>query len=285
MKIKLLLSVAASIIYMASIGQTVLISAKDFMALTKSADNLVIIDAAKESTYKTSHVKNAVNIPHKTLYKAGDVEGLIKEPADLAKLFGSKGISENSKIVIYDGGSQKYSSRVYWVLKYLGAKDVKLLHKDMDQWKKVRVPLTRMPAKTTAAKFTPTVNSAISADMAEVKAGLNKPNVKIIDARLPEEFNGTSTKPVSPGHIPGAININHKDILTAKEAFKSKADIEVVAAKHGIKATDEIILYCKTSVRGAVLYVAFKDILGYSNVKIYDGALEEWVTSNDVVKK
>lgn len=284
MKIKLFLSAIISLVYLSTIGQTDLISAKDFMALTKSADNLVIIDASKDATYKTSHVKNAVNIPHKTLYVEGGIEGVIKSPEDLAKIFGSKGVAANSNIVIYDEGSQKYSSRVYWILKYIGATNVKLLHKDMDQWKKVRVPLTRMAPKVTATKFTPAVNKAIYADMAEVKAGLNKPNVKIVDARLPEEFNGTSEKPVSPGHIPGAININHKDVLTASEAFKSKADIEAIAAKHGIKSSDEIILYCKTSIRGAVLYVAFKDILGYSNVKVYDGALEEWQISNEVVK-
>lgn len=282
MKIKLFLSVVISFVYLTSIGQTDLISAKDFMALTKTADNLVIIDAAKESTYKTSHVKGAVNIPHKTLYVEGGVEGVIKSPAELAKIFGRNGISENSKIVIYDDGSQKYSSRVYWILKYIGAKDVKLLHKDMNDWKKVRVPLTRMPAKAKATTFTPTVNKAIYADMAQVKAAKGK--AKVIDARTPEEFNGTSEKPVSPGHIPGAININHKDVLKANEAFKSKAEIEAIAAKNGIKPTDEIILYCKTSVRGAVLFVAFKDILGYNNVKVYDGALEEWQVSNEVVK-
>jgi len=281
MKMKLFLSVVISLVYLTTIGQT-LITPKDFMALTKSADNLVIIDAAKESTYKTSHVKNAVNIPHKTLYVEGGVEGVIKSPADLAKLFGSKGVSESSTIVIYDNGSQKYSSRVYWVLKYLGAKNVKLLHKDMDQWKKVRLPITRMPAKAKTATFTPSVNKAIYADMAHVKA--SKAKAKLIDARTAKEFNGTSEKPVSPGHIPGAINIDHKDFLTAKEAFKPKADIEALVAKHGIKSTDEVILYCKTSVRGAVLFVAFKDILGYGNVKIYDGALEEWKVSNDVVK-
>jgi thiosulfate/3-mercaptopyruvate sulfurtransferase len=282
MRTRLFLTVVISLVYLTTIGKTDLISAKEFMALIKSVDNLVIIDAAEESIYKYSHVKDAVNIPHKSLYVEGGVEGIIKSPAELAKIFGSKGISENSKIVIYDDGTQKYSSRVYWILKYLGAKDVKLLHKDMDDWKKVRVPLSRMPAKVTATTFTPTVNKAIYADMVQVRAAKEK--AKIIDARTPEEFNGTSEKPVSPGHIPGAININHKDVLTANEAFKSKAELEALAAKYGISANDEVILYCTTSVRGAVLYVAFADILGYTNVKVYDGSLEEWQVSSEVVK-
>ena len=71
------------------------------------------------------------------------VEGLLKSPAELAELFGSKGITETSNIVVYDGGSQKYSSRIYWTLKYLGASNVKLLHKDMDMFKKSRVLLQK----------------------------------------------------------------------------------------------------------------------------------------------
>ena len=57
-----------------------------------------------------------------------------------------------------------------------------------------------------------------------------------------------------------------------------------MAGKHGLSADKEIIVYCKTSVRGAVIYVALVDILGYKNVKVYDGALAEWETKNEVVK-
>lgn len=284
MNIRILLSVLISLTYLTSMAQGDIITAKVFMDMTKADKSVVIIDASKADTYKTSHVKNAVSIPHTTLYKSGDVEGLIKSPEDLAKLFGSKGVSDKSTIVVYDGGSQKYSSRVYWILKYLGAPNVKLLHKNMDEWKKVRVPLTRMAPTVKATTFTPNVNSAINTTTDYVKAHKKDANVKLIDARTVEEFNGTSTKPVSPGHIPGAININYKDVLTSTEAFRSKADLETLAGKYGLSADKEIIVYCKTSVRGAVLYAAFVDILEYKNVKVYDGALEEWEVNNEVVK-
>lgn len=284
MNIRILLTVFVSLMYLSSIAQGDIITAKAFMDMTKADKSLVIIDASKSDTYKTSHVKNAVSIPHTTLYKSGDIDGLIKSPADLAKLFGSKGVSDKSTIVIYDGGSQKYSSRVYWILKYLGAPNVKLLHKDMNSWKKVRVPLTKMVPTVKSTTFTPNVNNAIYTDMAYVKAHAKDASVKLIDARTAAEFNGTSEKPVSPGHIPGAININYTDVLTSTEAYRSKADLEALAGKYGLSADTEIIVYCKTSVRGAVLYVAFVDILGYKNVKVYDGALAEWETKNEVVK-
>ena len=284
MKTKFFLSVLACLVYLGSFGQNDLISAKQFMDMTKADNNMVIIDASKASSYKTSHIKGAVNIPHTTLYKSGDIEGLIKSPEELAKFFGSKGISDKNTIVLYDGGSQKYSTRVYWVFKYLGAKNVKILHKDMNQWKKVRVPLTRMPAAAKPTTFTANVDKSVYVDMAYVKTNLANDNVKIVDARTKAEFNGTSDNPTSDGHIPGAINLDHKDLLTDSEAFKTKDAIAAVAAQAGISAGNEIILYCRTSVRGAVLYVAFKEILGYSNVKIYDGAYTEWATKYDFEK-
>lgn len=284
MKFKAVLTVIISLTYLFSVGQGDIISAKQFMDMVKAKENMVIIDAGKASTYKTSHVKDAVSIPHTILYQDGTIDGLIKSPDELAGIFGSKGVSEQAKIVVYDEGSQKYSTRVYWVLKYLGANDVKILHKDMDEWKKVRVPLTRMPAGNKAVKFTASVNNAVMADMAYVNAHKADAKVKIVDARTAAEFNGTSDNPVSKGHIPGAINLDYKDVLNSKEAFKSKSEIEAIATKLGITPADEVILYCKTSIRGAVLFVAFNDILGYKNVKVYDGAYAEWETKYDLVK-
>ena len=247
-----------------------IISAADFMKMFKTNKNMIVVDASKADSYTKTHIKGAVNIPHKTLYNETEVEGLIKDPAELASIFGSKGVSETKTIVVYDGGTQKYSSRVYWILKYLGAPDVKILQKDMDFWRKSRVPITKMPSKVATVTFTPKVNSAIYADMAFVKSG----TATIIDARTTEEFDGTSDK--SAGHIPGAINIGYKEVLNAKEGFKTKAEMEAFAAKYKLSADKPIVVYCNTGVIAAVIYVGLTDVLGWTNVKVYDGAYKEW---------
>jgi thiosulfate/3-mercaptopyruvate sulfurtransferase len=262
-------------------AQVDIISAKDFMALTKSNDKLVIIDANKAKNYDVNHIKGAINIEHGDLYRPGDIEGLIKSPEDLAAFFGSKGINENSEVVIYDDGSQKYNTRIYWILKYIGAKNVRILHKDMDAWRAVRVPLTSTPGKFAATDFTPTVNPAIFATLDDVKARMGQPGVVLIDCRTPDEYNGVSK---SEGHLPGAININHEDLLTETGAFKTAEELKAIAEKNGITASTEILMYCRTSVRACVEFVVFKNILGYENVRVYDGAYLEWVASNPVVQ-
>jgi len=252
----------------------VLISAKDFTAEKKKDKTMVVIDANTADNYAKSHVMGAVNVPHKELYKEGEIEGLIQSPQDLAAYIGKKGISNTSNIVIYDDGSNKYSSRVYWVLDYLGAENLRILHKDMDKWKAARVPLTRNKTAAKATTFTPAVNGAIMATTADVKGCSG--NCIVVDSRHVSEYDGTSEKPVSVGHIKGAINVEYKEFLDDKGAFKSADQLKAVAEKSGLTSGKTIILYCQTSVRAGVIFVALNEILGYSNVKVYDGAYNEW---------
>jgi thiosulfate/3-mercaptopyruvate sulfurtransferase len=251
------------------------ISAKDFMAEFKKDKSIVVVDASTEDNYK-KHIPNAVSIPHKSLYQEGAIEGLLKSPEELAKIFGEKGISNTTKVVIYDDGSSKYNSRVYWILKYLGAENVTLLHKDMEgEWRKVRMPLTAGASKVQPTTFTPKVNKAIYANIGQVKTALASDKAVVVDARTPAEFNGTSEKPVSEGHIKGAVNIDYKEFLQENGAFKSKDEILAVAKKNGLSANQEIITYCITSIRACSIYVALTGV-GFTNVKVYDGALNEW---------
>ncbi len=251
------------------------LTGKEFTALKKENKDLVVIDARKDTEYAKMHIMKSVNIPHTELYKAGAVEGLIKDPADLAAYFGDKGISNSTTIVIYDDGSSKYNSRVYWVLKYLGAENVQLLHKDMNQWKMARIPLTKSVVPAKKVTFTPKVNKAILAEMPAVKTK----TAILIDARDAVEFDGSFEK--SEGHIPGSINIPYKEVLKANGSFKSKEELETLASKYGLAADKEIIIYCITSVRAATIFFALNNILEYSNVKVYDGAYNEWISDSN----
>ncbi len=261
----------------------VLISAKDFTAEKKKDKTMVVIDANTADNYAKSHVMGAVNVPHKKLYKEGEIEGLIQSPQDLAAYLGKKGISNTSNIVIYDDGSNKYSCRVYWVLDYLGAENLRILHKDMDKWKAARLPLTRNKTAVKATTFTPTINGAIMATAADVKGCSG--NCIVVDSRHVSEFDGTSEKPVSAGHIKGAINVEYKEFLDDKGAFKSADQLKAVAEKHGLTSGKTIILYCQTSVRATPSFVALKEILGYPNVKVYDGAYNEWEAQGNAMEK
>lgn len=262
-------------------AQTDVITADEFMALTKSSDNLVVIDANTSKNYSASHIKDAVHVYHMDLYKDGDISGLIETPENLAAYFGNLGITETTPVVITDDGTQKYNARVYWILKYLGAENVKVLHKDMNEWRNARIPLTSAPARTKPATFTPTVNPDIFADLAYVTENKDKDNVVVVDCRTPDEYAGVKS---SDGHIPGAINIDYVAFLTETGAFKTADEIKAIAEANGITADTEVILYCKTSVRATPAFIALKNILGLEKVRVYDGAYNEWAANYPVVQ-
>lgn len=262
------------------------IDAKTFASELKSNKSMVVIDVQAADVYAKQHIQGAINIPHKSLYKDGPVEGQFKDAADLATIFGKKGVSNTSKIVIYDDGSQKYNSRVWWVLKYLGANDVYLLHKDMALMEAARIPMTATAKNLPAATFEVSMKPEMNIDMAAVKALSGNQNAILLDAREKVEFDGMDKDQRSKGHLPGAVLMNFKEVQTAKGAFKSKDEIIQVATSFGATPEKEVVVYCQTGIKAAVLYIALKEVAGYQNVKLYAGAYAEWasVADNPIVK-
>jgi thiosulfate/3-mercaptopyruvate sulfurtransferase len=282
---KILLSLTA-IIAVLSLQAQLIIPAKDFAAELKTNKTMVVIDVQAADVYAKQHIQGAINIPHKSLYKTGAIEGQFLSTEELAAIFGKKGVSNTSKIVLYDDGSQKYNSRVWWVLKYLGATDVTLLHKEAGQMEAARIPMTSTAVTLKATTFTPTVNAAMNIDMASVKALSGNPNALLLDVREPDEYNGVDKDKKSQGHLPGAVFMHFKEVQTANGAFKTKDEIIATAAKFGATPEKEIVVYCQTGIKAAVVYIALKEIAGFPNVKLYAGAYAEWasVAENPVVK-
>ena len=276
------IAVLAVFFLSAAAAQADVISAQDVKTLMNGNEDLVIIDANNYDHYRAVHLEGAVNIFHSSLYQKGDIPGLVKSPAELAEIFGKHGVSESSNIVIYDDRMQLYASRVYWILKYLGAEKVSVLHKDTDAWCKAGLPLVTALTRVSPVTFTPDPNPDLYASTEYVRDHKDDPNVVLVDVRTPAEYVGTAGN--SEGHIEGAININFTELLTEKGAFKDASELAAIAEANGISPDKEVIFYCRTSVRGSVTYAAFESILGYENVRLYDGAYVEWTVSNPVVQ-
>ncbi len=264
-------------------AQDAFISAADFMKVSKDK-NTVVVCVDKQKNYDVTHITGSIHLDQKSLMKSGEPDGILKSPAELAKIFGGKGISEKNLIILYDDGKNKYAGRVYWVLKYLGAANVKILTKDLAQWRKVRVAITKAPTTLKAVTFTPKVDNTIFADYDYVKSNLDNAGVVLLDVRAANEFNGTSTDPVSKGHIKGAKNMEWNSVTKDNGDLKSNEELTKLFESLGITKNKTVVLYCGTSVRAGIVYVALKN-LGYQNVKVYDGAYNEWVAKGGAVVK
>ncbi len=253
------------------------ITAKELAKLSKEG-NVVIVSARQASDYSKKHIKGAVNIYHKYLYKTDGISSMLKSADEIAKIFGEKGITENSKIVIYDNGKNKLAGRLYWIFDYMGAKDVNILGGHLKGWGKVRGKVTPKATEIAPAKFDAKPNAGILATMDYVKAHKDDANVILVDVRSADEYNGIDEDEniTRKGHIPGAINFEFKNILNEDDTIKTKEEIAEIVKNASITPDKKIILYCASSVRAGIVYMALTSILDFPNVKVYDGAFYEW---------
>ena len=255
-----------------------IISAKDAAKLSKDG-KAVIVSGRPGADYAKKHIKDAVSIDHATLYNAEGIKSMLKSPEEIAKVLGEKGITADKKVIIYDTGSNKAAGRLYWILKYMGAKDVDILDGHIKGWKKARKSITKKKTKIEATTFTPAVNKGIYADMAYVKSILKNDKVVLVDVRSKDEFDGKAKDDKNitrKGHIDGAIHFEFKNVFNEGGVLKSKDEIIAVAKTAGITSDKEIVLYCASSVRAGIVFMALTDVAGFTNVKVYDGAYYEW---------
>lgn len=259
-------------------GQDI-ISAAETAKLMKN-DNVVVVSTRTAADYKKVHITGSVHISHSTLYKEGPIKNMLNTPQEMAKVLGGAGISEANTIILYDDGTGKYAGRLYWILSYLGAKDVKVLDGHMKAWRAARKPVTKNPTNVKAVTFTPKIDKTVIASMAEVKSG----GAAIVDARSPEEYKGTAATELRKGHIPGSINLEYTNMMDAQGKLKSNEALQKIFNDAGITKDKKVIVYCESGVRAGIIFLALKSVLKYPNVKVYDGAYSEWqsVSSNKV---
>ncbi len=278
-----------AIVFILSIVLTIdLVSAQDAISAKElqnylNQDNTILVSVQKAADYNKVHITGSVHLDHSLLYN--DKTMLLPAP-QVARILGVNGIGNDMKIVLYDGGSSKYAGRMYWVLKYMGSNDVKILNGGLPAWKAARKPVTKSVINAKEATFTPHINKDYLATMNTVKGAINNNNYVIIDARTPEEYNGTNETSIRLGHIPSAVNINYVNMLNAKGELKSNDELAKIFAHAGATKDKTIIVYCRTSVRAGIEFFTLKSALGYPDVMVYDGAYSEWQSdsANEVAK-
>jgi thiosulfate/3-mercaptopyruvate sulfurtransferase len=178
----------------------------------------------------------------------------------------------------------RYNGRVWWVLKYLGASDVSVLHFNLEQITAAKIGLTAVPNILKTVTFTPTIHPEMVCKMAEIQKA--ERNFLLLDGRDKEEFDGVDAAKRSKGHLPGAVLLSFKDLQTTTGAYKSKEEIVEIAAKSGANPDKSMVVYCNTGIKASVLYIALKEIAGFTNVRYYDGSYAEWVSvpENKLIK-
>ena len=233
--------------------------------------------------YETGHIPGAVKIDwHLDLNDP--VERDYIDGAGFAKLLGSRGISRDTTVVVYGDKSNWWAAYALWVFTLFGHEDVRLLDGGRAKWEaEGREYTTEKPALLTVDY--PVVerdDSSIRAYRDDVLAHLGKP---LIDVRSPEEFSGErTTAPAYPeegalrgGHIPSAVNIPWAKAAADDGTFRRISELDALYREQaGLADGDEVVAYCRIGERSAHTWFVLTHLLGFENVRNYDGSWTEW---------
>ena len=257
----------------------------DWLEQSVDDSNLAIIEVDEDtSAYDKGHIPNAIGLNWESdLHDVPRREFVSSE--QLANLLGEKGVSSDQTIVLYGGNNNWFASYAYWLFKYRGVENVKLLNGGRKKWELESRELIQDETRRPSATFQigseqPDIRIFREEVIDRAKAG----NEAWVDVRSPEEFRGELLAPPHlpqeqaqvPGHIPGASNITWAKAANENGTFKSADELKELYESEGITPDKEIVTYCRIGERSSHSWVVLKELLGYDNVRNYDGSWTEY---------
>ena len=251
----------------------------EWIAANGGFSRLRLIDyGRKEVDYHAGHIPGAVFIDRKAVWdKVNGMPGMLPSVETMVAELEKAGISNDSKVVIYDSNSGLWASRLFWALEFLGHRDVHILNGGWNKWVREKRAVQIASYVPPRGKFIPHIQSDFLATEDWILENLTNPDVQIIDTRSPREYAGEDVKAARGGHIPGAVNINWISNLKGdnSKTFAPKEELAELYDSQKISKDKIIVTHCQTGVRGAHTYFVLK-LLGYPKVRVYDGSWAEW---------
>ncbi|HWO71695.1 MAG TPA: sulfurtransferase [Actinomycetota bacterium] len=243
-----------------------------------------VIEVDEDTTaYDKGHIPGAVGWNWNTDLHAPVGREYVDQEG-LTRLLRRAGVGQDTTVVLYGGNNNWFAAYAYWLLRHLGFDRVKLLNGGRKKWELESRRLTQeVPAYPEGdVTVTGPVRREIRAFRDEVLAKLGQ--AAFVDVRSPEEYRGEKLAPDHlpqeqaqvPGHIPGAANIPWVQAANDDGTFKSAEELRALYEGRGIAPDREVIAYCRIGERSSHTWFALHELLGYRDVKNYDGSWTEY---------
>lgn len=248
-----------------------------------------LIDFRKYEEYEKGHIPNALNIWRPDIEnKTYPYKGIMADQKTIENVLSSLGVQQNDIIIIYDDRGLCDAARLWWVLKTHNFENMKLLNGGLSAWidNKGTVGFETPTIEPSRFTFPSNHSKDFYIDKDQLEKTLNNPELVLIDARSVDEYNGKRQKSgaMRGGRIPKSKNIDWMQAIETKttQKFKSREALEKIYAVAGIAKDKSIVTYCHTGVRSAHTTFVLSELLGYTNVKNYDGSWSEWSYFEDL---
>lgn len=203
-------------------------------------------------------------------------------------LMNRSGIGNDTTVILYGDSNNWFATYAFWLLKLYGHEDVRLMNGGRKKWMDEARPTTaESPAIQPARYRARELDITLRAKRDEVLASLGKSKRGLVDVRSAKEYSGELLAPENlpqegaqrGGHIPGAANIPWSMAVREDGTFKSAEDLAALYKSHAITPDKEIIAYCRIGERSSHSWYVLKYLLGFRNVRNYDGSWTEWGSS------
>ena len=237
--------------------------------------------------YAQGHVPGAVKLDWLTELQRPDVRDFVDAGA-FARLMAAKGISNDTLVVLYGDKSNWWAAYAYWFLTYNGHQHLRLMDGGRQKWVSEGRPLaTDAPQLTSVAYHVPYRDASIRAfagDVLQHLLAVKDGSGSLVDVRSPQEFSGEKLHmPEYPqegaqrgGHIPGAANVPWGMAVHEDGTFRSADELRGIYAAAGVTPEAAVITYCRIAERSSHTWFVLRELLGYPDVRNYDGSWTEW---------
>jgi len=234
-------------------------------------------------SYDAGHIPGAAGWNWQTQLQ-DQLRRTIVSKQDFEKLLGDTGIDNNTTIILYGDNNNWFAAWAYWLLKYYGHEDVRLLDGGRKKWEDEGRELTTAKTDFEETEYAiENINKEVRAFRDDVAENLGKSDFGLVDVRSPDEFTGKILAPPGlkelsqrAGHIPGASNIPWSKAVNEDGTFKSKDELRKLYESEGITPDKDIIAYCRIGERSAHSWFVLNELLEFPNVRNYDGSWTEW---------
>ena len=242
------------------------------------------VDYDPTANYNQGHIPKAVLFDWKKDINdplSRDILGV----QQLEALFGRNGINDSTVLVLYGDFNNWFAAFAFWVFKYYGVKDVRIMNGGRKKWIEEDKPLTKdVPTFQPTQYKVSKIEKNLRVFLNDVSNSLDKKNVGLVDVRGPKEFSGEVLAPPEyptehaqrGGHIPGAKNIPWAQAVKEDGTFKSYEELANLYEPKGITHDMQVITYCRIGERSSHTWFVLKYLLGYPDVRNYDGSWTEW---------
>jgi thiosulfate/3-mercaptopyruvate sulfurtransferase len=264
-------------------------SREDVLVTTQWAEEnldtpgVVFAEVDEDTTaYDGGHIRGAVKFDWRKDLQDGVRRDFVSKEG-FEKLLSEKGISNDDLVVLYGGNNNWFAAYAYWYFKLYGHDKVKLLDGGRKKWELDGRELNSDEVKRDTTEYkAQDQDLSLRAFRDEVVQSIGAKN--FVDVRSPDEFSGKLLAPAHlpqeqsqvPGHIPGALNVPWAKVANEDGTFKTESEIEELYKDEGIDTAKGTIAYCRIGERSSIAWFALHELLGYEDVKNYDGSWTEY---------